>query len=161
MNFAIVPYTDLEGLTAFMRARRAPFLYLEHKQVNGYPFLSAFEVETPPPGWELLYRGHDEVWAIGSSSTAASISARSPAPTRRILRRGARRTCTTGIEPRRSDLFSYRRDRAIAGCGPPLHCRTVCFVATVVGHRRDCRPQGISVEAVNLMCWNPPPARTS
>jgi 4-amino-4-deoxy-L-arabinose transferase-like glycosyltransferase len=61
-DFLLVPYTDLEGLTTFLRANRADYLYLEHKHIQHHPFREALLQETPPEGFELLFRADDEEW---------------------------------------------------------------------------------------------------
>jgi hypothetical protein len=58
----ILPFTDLDGLVAYLDAQMADFLYLEHKHVSEHPFLADFQDDVPPERFELLYRASDEVW---------------------------------------------------------------------------------------------------
>lgn len=54
-----LPYTDLQGLARFCELNRVDFVFLEHRLIQGYPFLEAFADGTPPVGFALLHRGVD------------------------------------------------------------------------------------------------------
>jgi 4-amino-4-deoxy-L-arabinose transferase-like glycosyltransferase len=59
-DFVFMPHTDLDGLTRYMSAQYADYLFLEHKHVRGRAFFAAFLADEPPAGFERIYRGRDE-----------------------------------------------------------------------------------------------------
>jgi len=56
---AALPYTDLQGLARFCELNKVDFLFLEHRLIQGYPFLDAFNGGSLPAGFVLLYQGID------------------------------------------------------------------------------------------------------
>jgi hypothetical protein len=54
-----LPYTDIQGLAKFCELNGVDFVFLEHRLIQGYPFLAAFADGTPPVGFALLHRGVD------------------------------------------------------------------------------------------------------
>jgi 4-amino-4-deoxy-L-arabinose transferase-like glycosyltransferase len=54
-----LPYTNIQGLARFCELNRVDFLFLEHRLIQGYPFLDAFADGKRPAGFALLYRGTD------------------------------------------------------------------------------------------------------
>jgi hypothetical protein len=54
-----LPYTDIQGLARFCELNGVDFLFLEHRLIQGYPFLEAFADGKRPAGFALLYRSTD------------------------------------------------------------------------------------------------------
>jgi hypothetical protein len=56
---AALPYTDIQGLARFCELNGVDFLFLEHRLIQAYPFLDAFNGGSLPTGFVLLHRGTD------------------------------------------------------------------------------------------------------
>jgi Dolichyl-phosphate-mannose-protein mannosyltransferase len=56
---AALPYTDIQGLARFCELNGVDFLFLEHRLIQGYPFLDAFNGGGLPAGFVLLHQGTD------------------------------------------------------------------------------------------------------
>jgi hypothetical protein len=56
---AALPYTDIEGLAKFCEINGVDFVFLEHRLIQGYPFLEAFNRGDLPARFLLLHRGTD------------------------------------------------------------------------------------------------------
>lgn len=54
-----VPYADYERLVNYLAQNRADFLFLEHREIKGYPFLARFAAGRTSPEFERLYQGQD------------------------------------------------------------------------------------------------------
>jgi hypothetical protein len=55
-----LPYTDIQGLARFCEINAVDFVFLEHRLIQGYPFLESFNGGDLPAGFVLLHRGTDE-----------------------------------------------------------------------------------------------------
>ena len=56
---AALPYTSIDGLVKFCELNGVDFVFLEHRLIQGYPFLDAFTGGKTPPGFVLLHEGID------------------------------------------------------------------------------------------------------
>jgi Dolichyl-phosphate-mannose-protein mannosyltransferase len=54
-----VPYADYERLVNYLAQNRADFLFLEHREIKGYPFLARFAAGRTSLEFERLYQGQD------------------------------------------------------------------------------------------------------
>ncbi len=54
-----VPYTDYQRLVNYLAQNRVDFLFLEHRELRGYPFLTRFAEGRTNPEFERLYSGKD------------------------------------------------------------------------------------------------------
>jgi Dolichyl-phosphate-mannose-protein mannosyltransferase len=77
---AALPYTDIQGLARFCELNGVDFLFLEHRLIQNYPFLNAFNGGNLPAGFVLLHRGTDafggklELYRFQSHSPGANQS---------------------------------------------------------------------------------------
>ena len=49
------PYTNFDGLTRYLSLNDADFLFVEHRMLEGFPFMDAFSGEFAPPQFELAF----------------------------------------------------------------------------------------------------------
>jgi hypothetical protein len=73
-----LPYTDIQGLARFCELNGVDFVFLEHRLIQAYPFLDAFNGGSIPAGFVLLHRGTDpfggkmELYRFKNNSQAAN-----------------------------------------------------------------------------------------